>query len=306
MRRSAELLKQAWLVLKSDPELLVFPVLSFIATAAVLASFAAPILMSDELRHAFQQIVQSKGAHGHHVVATTTDGADGGPAGRITAFALMFAFYLVTSFVTIFFNAALLGAADRKFRGQTGTLGDGISVAMSRLPQIFGWALVSAIVGTIIRAIEERVGIVGRIVMGLIGFAWAVGTYFAVPALVVEGVGPIEAIKRSAGAIKKTWGEGLALAVGFGLAGFAMSMMGIGLIAVGVVAGILTESVVLGVALGLVGVLFMIAWSLVASTLRSIVQMALYRYAVDGVVPTGFSAESLKQAFAPKKAQPAA
>ncbi|MCE9620044.1 MAG: DUF6159 family protein [Planctomycetes bacterium] len=299
-KRSAELFKQAWIVLKSDPELVIFPILSFLATAAVMASFAIPILMSEELRHAFTQLVQSRSSHSHNGVTTISPSADA-PTNQIVAYALMFSFYLVTSFVTIFFNAALLGAADRKFRGETGGLGAGIQVAMSRLPQIAAWTLVSAVVGTILRAIEQRVGIIGKIVVGFIGLAWAVGTYFAVPALVIEGVGPIDAIKRSASAIKRTWGEGLILAVGFGLVGFAITMFTISIIGIGVVAGILSESVVLGVAIGLIGLLSLFAWSLIASTLRSIVQMALYRYAIDGSVPTGFKSESLQLAFAPKK-----
>ena len=150
----------------------------------------------------------------------------------------MFAFYFATSFVTIFFNAALLGAADRKFRGESGGVRDGIAVAMTRLPQILGWTLVSAVIGTILRALEERVGLLGRIVIALVGVAWAIASYFVLPALVIDGLGPVAALKRSASVIKQTWGEGLVLATGFGIAGILVSLLTIGVIVVGVIVGV--------------------------------------------------------------------
>ena len=58
-----------------------------------------------------------------------------------------------------------------------------------------------------------------RTAVGLIGTAWAVATYLAVPSLAVEGVGPIEALKRSAGLIRKTWGEGFVGNIGIGWIG---------------------------------------------------------------------------------------
>ncbi len=295
IKRSAALFKQAWGVLRGDPALAVFPVISAAATLLVIASFAVPVLLSEELRGTFISLAQSRraatsGATAEHASATAT----------VVALALMFAFYLCTSFVTIFFNAALLGAADRKFRGQPTGVGVGISVALSRLPQILGWAVVSAIIGTILRALEERVGFLGRIAIMLVGTAWAIASYFVVPALVIEGVGPFAALKRSVAAIRKTWGEGLALAVGFGIMGFLITLLCLGIVATGLVLGIVAESVALAVAIASIGVLLLVVWAIVASTLRAIVQVALYRYAVDGVVPNGFDASAMQAAFARK------
>ncbi len=297
IKRSAELFKQAWGVLKGNPTLMVFPILSTAALLAVLVSFALPVILSPELRSGFTQLVESARASRHGVEAEP--GAGSGTA-RALAIALMFAFYLVTSFVTIFFNAALLGAADRKFRGESAGVGDGIAVAMSRLPQIFAWSLVSAVVGTILRAIEERVGFLGRIVIALVGTAWAIATYFVVPALVIEGVGPVTALRRSVAAIRKTWGEGLVLAVGFGVVGFVVTLAAIVVTVGGVIVGAVAGSPALAIALGGLGLLSLMAWAVVASTLRSIVQVALYRYATDGVVPNGFDRMAMQAAFSKK------
>ena len=58
----------------------------------------------------------------------------------------------------------------------------------------------------ILRWLSER-GLLGRIVASLFGLAWNIVTYLVVPILVVEGIGPIEAVKRSGALLKKTWGE---------------------------------------------------------------------------------------------------
>ena len=83
----------------------------------------------------------------------------------------------------------------------------------------------------VLRAISERAGFVGKIVVGLLGFAWNVATYLVVPVLAVENVGPIEAVKRSASYLRKTWGEQIVGNLGmgsvFGLMTFATIAVGV-------------------------------------------------------------------------------
>src|SRR5437762_791926 len=80
------------------------------------------------------------------------------------------------------------------------------------------FALIAATVCMILRAIEERVGFIGRIVVGLIGMGWSLATYLVVPVLVARDVGPIDAVKESATLFKKTWGEIVIGQVGLGAA----------------------------------------------------------------------------------------
>jgi hypothetical protein len=293
IKRSAALLKQAWGVLRDDPALAVFPVLSGIATLLVIASFVTPVLLSPELRGAFESLAESERAarHGGH--------AEGGQ-GQWMAVAILFTFYLVTSFVTIFFNAALLGAADRKFRGQPTGVGVGLSIALQRLPQIAAWSLLSAIIGTVLRLLEERVGFLGRIAIALVGAAWAIASYFAVPALVVEGLGPIDALKRSAETIRKSWGESLALGIGFGIANVVVTVSVILTVVAAIAISAATGSAAVMVALLALAVLELLSWVILATTLRAITQAALYRYATDGVVPNGFDAQAMQAAFVQK------
>src|SRR5205814_4165376 len=88
-------------------------------------------------------------------------------------------------------------------------LSDGFKMAMARLPQIFAWALVSATVGVLLKVIESLNDKVGEFVASLLGTAWSIMTYFVVPVLVVEKVGPMQAVSRSVSLLKRTWGEAL-------------------------------------------------------------------------------------------------
>src|SRR5256714_3873088 len=117
--------------------------------------------------------------------------------------------YYVTFFVSIYFNAAVMGAAMIRLNGGDPTVSDGLKVANQNLKRIAGWALMSATVGLVLRAIAERFGVIGRIVAGFAGVAWGIATYLVVPVLIFEKVGPWAAVKRSGSLLRKTWGEAM-------------------------------------------------------------------------------------------------
>jgi hypothetical protein len=75
--------------------------------------------------------------------------------------------YFVTFFVSIYFNAAVMGAAMVRLNGGDPTISDGLKVARANIRRIAGWALLTATVGLILRAIAERFGFIGRIVAGI-------------------------------------------------------------------------------------------------------------------------------------------
>ncbi len=321
IQRSSALFKASWSVLREDKTLLLFPILSSLASLVVIASFAIPVvtlLTTDEtlrnevittMNEASQsnQSDQENQSPSEAAAASTEAGGTGDaviPEGwEIAGYAYLFAFYFVTSFVVIFFNAALIAAANERFQGRPTGVGAGISVALKRLPQILGWTLVATTVNLVLRAIEERVGLVGKIIVGLIGVGWAIAIYFAVPAVVLEGVGPIGAIKRSGQTIRKTWGESLMIAVGFGLAGIVITVFGIILLVGGGVAiaaaagGGSAIGMTGGIAIATCGVLVLVGWAILSGTLRGITQTALFRFATDGTVVSGFEQHDLEVAF---------
>src|SRR6476659_201624 len=206
---SWELVKASAAVLRSDKELVVFPIVSAIGSMIVLATFAIPMFLAGVFDSMY------------------VDGKGFQPLGMLVAFL----FYLVQYTVIFFANTALVGAALIRLRGGDPTVADGFRIASQRLGPILGYALIAATVGTVLRVITERVGIIGRIVISLIGFAWAIATYLVVPVLAAEDIGPVDAVKRSAELLKRTWGEQLVGNAGMG-AVFGLITFGLFLVAI--------------------------------------------------------------------------
>ncbi len=276
--RSWDLVRASANVLRTERRLLVFPLLSGIACLLVVASFALPVFLS---------VHAAQGAGEH-------------PQQGSGFYIGLFAFYLVQYTVIFFFNTALTGAAMAAMNGEQPTLGDGFRLAISKLPQIFGYALIAATVGLLLRALQERMGLIGRIVVGLIGVAWSVATFLVVPILAATDDGPIDAVKRSAAMLKRTWGENI-----IGNAGIHVVFSIIYVLVILVFAALLAFVVplhapALTLLVGAIGVLAVILLALVQSALQGIYSAALYRYAQYGDAGDGFQATMLEQAFRAK------
>src|SRR2546427_298024 len=136
----------------------------------------------------------------------------------------------------------------------------GWQLTKASLGRIAGWALVTATVGLILRAIAERFGFIGKIIAGAIGAAWGIVTYLVVPVLVFEKLRPWAAVKRSGSLLRQTWGEAAggylslgAIFVLLALPGLLAPLLGFALAgAVGLAVG-LGIAVVYWLILGLVG-----------------------------------------------------
>ena len=274
-----DLVKQSLRVLRLDTELLLFPLVSGLACLAILASFAVPLWNSPR----FQGILD-----------------EGQMPNDPLAYLVLFLFYFLNYFVIVFFNSALVACAIIRFKGENPTLGDGLRAATARFPQILAWALVSATIGLILRAIESRSEKVGQLVARLLGMAWAVTTYFVVPVLVVEKVGPLQAVQRSLAVLRKTWGEALGANLSANMIFFVVALVGflplLGALAIGAL-GMSTASIVLAViGFGLALVVIVLV-ALVSSALHAILLAALYLYATEGTVPNEFDDNLLEHAF---------
>jgi hypothetical protein len=166
------------------------------------------------------------------------------------------------------------------------------------LPQILAWAAVSATVGVLLRLLENIHEKLGAIVSFLLGMAWSILTFFVVPVLVVEKVGPFEAITRSTRLLRKTWGEALISNWGIGLFMFLLALPGVALLIIGMI--LLAVAVLLGLAVMCVAGIYLLALMAVGPALHGICLAALYQYAAEGQVPNAFDARLLKGAFAHK------
>jgi hypothetical protein len=265
-------------VLRDDKKLLVFPLISFLCLLLVLATFLIPLLANQDFR---DLLMQRNGKNFNNLTS------------NVLYYAILFAFYVCSYFVIIFFNCALVACVILRFNGEDPTPDDGLRAAFSRLPQIFMWALVSATVGIVLKIISDRSEKVGKIVADLLGTAWGIMTYFVVPVLVVEKVGPFKAIKRSCSVLRKTWGESFVANFGIGFIMWLLFLVSLLPLILCSFLGWPAVLVGLGITLFLI---FML--SLVSSAVHVIIVAALYQYAAMKEPPTEYFKEAtLRNAF---------
>ena len=275
------LARSSWAVLAKDKHLIWFPIISGFLFLVVLASFAVPLVTLVDWA-GFQRYLEAN---------------NNKPP--VWVYAVAFGFYLCTYFVIIFCNSALIACALMRFNGQEPKLSDGFRMAMARLPQIFTWALVSATVGMLLKAIESAHEKVGYYVSMVLGAAWSIMTFFVVPVLVVEKTGPFQAIGRSVSLLKRTWGEALVGRLGIGFVMFLLFLPILALFLIGgavMAKGMMTA----GVILLIVGFVCVLLHAAISSALNTILLAALYQYAADERVPEGFEREQFAGAFESK------
>jgi len=278
--RSWELVKQSFAILRSDKQLMLFPVLSAVTclfVTAVIATGGTFMLLPAR-------------------AAALAAGERFNPNQSPVFLLGMFTLYVANYFIMVFFNVALVGVANSRLMGGSWTFRDGIELAWARKGTILQWALVAATVGMVLRTIEERMGIVGRIIMRIIGIAWTLACYFVVPVLAFEDLTPFEAVKRSSKLFRDTWGEKV-------VGGFSLSLVSLVLLLPGF--GLWLAAMFLGGIQGLlIGTVLMVLYFLLLSVFMSAVQgvfnAALYRYACFKQVPPAFDHDLVAAAWAPK------
>jgi len=221
--------------------------------------------------------------------------------GQFAGTALLFLYPL--TFVSVFFNVALTAAAAAGLEGRQIGIAAALGESWKRVGRIAGWALLATIVGILLEQIVSRIPGAGRVVSWLMGAAWALCTIFAVPLLVVEEAGPLDAARGSVRLIRSKWGEGLTGLVS--ISAWTVVVM----LPVGILFGIglsLTaqETVSQGSGAGIVlialsAVAFVVVGAFANAT-RQVFNLALYRYAT-GLETTGFAAADLEEPFKRKR-----
>jgi hypothetical protein len=270
IRRGWALSKKSWGLLNENRELIRFPLYGGVATILLAIVTLGPglyLLDQDSLGGAIPLIVIG---------------------------------IYVLSVVGFFFSVGLAACADMIFRGQPATVGDGLAVARSRFSQICGWAAISTAISVVMGLLENQGGIAGDIAARLVGMAWSLVTFLAVPVIAIEGTGPLQTLKRSASMFRQRWGQQI---TGDVVIGGIVFLAGVLPAIVLVVLGALlwSSSSFGGAVLVVLGALLFAIAMLISGALRGIFGVALYRYALDGEVVGGFTSEELESAVKRKR-----
>jgi hypothetical protein len=230
------------------------------------------------------------GVYGFQVF--TGDGA----RSQVALWTLIFLNYVVIYFIINFFAAALAKNIMDIFKGVRQEHSVYTKAARSKTLPILVFSIIESIVGMILRYLVERIRFIGWIISYILGTAWSLGTMFVLPIIIETDTPALPAIKQSIHFFKQTWGEGITakLAVNTPLLLPAIVL-------VLLLGPILYAAALIGTWAGIVGIL---VWLIAAITLailgsfaNSIVNVALYYYATNQLIPPGFSAEMLNSVF---------
>lgn len=235
--------------------------------------------------------------------------AGGGLLDQLVTYALIAAYLLPATFVTIFLNASLVDAVHHRLSGEDRSLRDAIGSAADQIVPILVFSLLSAAVGAVLSFVGQAVDKLriipglGRIVQAVGSLAWAVATYFVLPLLIVDRErSAIEAIRSSKSIAEDHWGESVG---GIVTVGLAVMVPVVVLMFVGII-GLAFLGASGSLADGLFGPLtfaFMfgaIAVSAVlGSALNTTYQTALFRYTRTGEAASPFTEGTLDEAWEP-------
>jgi hypothetical protein len=280
-------MRAAVFVLRKHPRLIWFPILTAIFTLGIAAFFMAPIIAIT---------IASFAAHPLSPHARPFDGLKLLPAWTAPYCLLV---YPLSMFAATFCNVAFYSQMIAALNGDAVSIRAGLQVSVSRIKSILVWTLFGGLVGGLIRAIEERLGFFGRVMMGLIGLSWSVACIFVIPIIIREEAtgNPITILKKSAATIKRTWGETFTGYVGLRMASVIFLFLSLAALGSAIVLAVELNNLALGLVAGLLWFLAFIAWHMFTSLASQAYLCALYIYASEGVIPEPYDQSLLNVAW---------
>ena len=273
--KSKQLTTKSWGIVKENRYLLAFPVLGFLGSLIPLAIFWIP--------------------------AAWFYANDNYVPGTIAAIVGVFANQIVISIT----SGGLVASADEELAGRDSSIGHGIGASLARIFPLIGWAFIQTVVNVIVSLIRGNsqsgaASVVRNIAASGILAMWSLITFFVVPFIMLDRVGPITAIKESSKLFKAKWG--LQIYGGVRIGGFVALITILPAILLVVLGVFLTLSNVwaIGVPLIVIGVIVFSIGALLIATLRGIFSVVLFRFAKDGALEGGFTEEELAGAVRTK------
>ncbi len=277
-QRSWDITKLTFKILKNDKVMLLFPLLSSLFSILFIVALIVPFVILSTFG-----VTQQNG---------------------VASIIALFVLYFGLAFLATFFNVCVVYYTKKVFRNEEVTFKSTISFAFSNLKLIIYWAIVSATVSVLIRILENitrRMGGIGqmisRILLASVAMGWAIATVFVIPSIVYNKKTPFDAIKESVETLRKTWGESIIRYAGLNIIQFIVTLIG-----VVILGGITILSFILNLYVGIVmliiTIIFVVVNVLVFQVANDIFNTALFEYAQNGIVPSGYNQKALSDAFA--------
>ncbi len=284
IKNSWTLLERSLTVMADNKKLMLFPIVSGVMIIVIALFFFGTLIM---------------GAVGTAAVA----GKSINPESLKNVDAVMAAaVYFFAMFIATFFNVAFYHEIIEALNGRPVGIRKGLAFAMTKLFPILLWAGFAGAIGYLIKLIEERVGLLGKIMVNIIGLAWSVAAVFAIPVIICEGgSNPIGVLQSSARSLKKAWGETLigyaGVSLGTLIVLLASALPFVGLILLGSTLHMASLS-----AAAIIGwIVFAVVFIYISNVAGHVYKCALYLFASTGQTPAGYTPEMMNSAWSFKK-----
>ncbi len=218
--------------------------------------------------------------------------------------AMLIIYYILVYFISTYVIIAMLIAFRSHGKKKHISIGEAFSQTKQYWKLALEWAVFDAIITLIIRLIEGRgrsgsaiSGFAGRAIIGsIVGIAFATASMFAIPVIIDNKVGPIDAIKTSAKFIFKNFGKtfgGFAYADVYSI---LIILAGIALIIGGVV--LATSVLALGVIIGVLGFGVFVFGILFSYVIGNVLRLIIYDYMNDSSnLPDGLDKNMIEGAM---------
>lgn len=201
--------------------------------------------------------------------------------------------YFTTSFISLFFNTALVAVVLERLHGGDLSFENALWVAFDNILSIAVLAAINATLGVFLRTAGRHLRIGAAIALALFGAAWSIAMFLVVPVMVAEGGDPFSVIARSIGLVRKTWGEDVGSSAGIGFVWVSLALPAFLVMFVGV------QSRDHGTRLTCIAIaaVYLALLALSMATLEQIARAAIYFYAETGEVPPGFDRVAIRTAL---------
>jgi hypothetical protein len=303
---SWDIFKRSLSVIVQNKTLLLFPAIALVFVFIIALFFVSPFVLSNT-GHALTDPLHWETLGGEFKNAVENKDMISGTIG-FTWFAVI---YLISMFSATFINVAFYNEIIHALNDNGVSIARGFKAALSKIKLIMIWSLFAGIVGIIIKNLEERLGFVGRWIIGLIGISWSVASIFIIPVIIKEGksTNPLKLLKTSALTLKKTWGETVIGYIGIGSL-FLFGLLGVLLLLISWVFVVTTfpqpgplvlTILITYLVLVLLFLILLLPFGFFTHVAHHVYRCALYVYATEGAVPGSFDEEMMNRAWKIRK-----
>lgn len=267
-----ELAKVSLRIVRRRKRIVLFPVLGVLALATLLGTFLGGTVLA--LGIPLERL----------------------PSVLAATIALDLGLNLLLYFLLVLLNAGIAVFALELFDGRTPTLAGSLRRTLRGGRPLLAWALIAAVASTAIHVAQILVPTLG-VPLAVGGFLWTFFVPLVAPVVLLEGLGPVRAMRRSTTIRRSTWIEGVSGFVSVYVIFILLGLLAIMPPLVGYLIGGL-----LGLVVGLIpSVVYLVPLFFAGTTTKSVLVAVVYRYGTTGEIPAEFRGTAL---HVPRPARP--